>query len=435
MIETVVKQAVMKVVATFTGLGAIANVIQAIYNARSFFREQASQIQALVNAVKDSIGNIAAGQVGAATNYIESALARSLSVAINFLARQVGLGNVGQKVREIIQRVRVRVDAAVNKLIEYVAQQGNNWLAKAGRGRSNNQQPMPNNRPKPQPTTQNRPGQNNRQPAPNQRPKPQPATQNRPGQNNQKPTPKLTPAEIRQHEQMANEAVRQLENTNGRLKDYNTTRAEKIAQARRMKPNYDRRLKSPIKFNVDFEPNTANAELDGDLDFKVIIAPNTTKKSGSVPTKKRDDYLTPAKQKLGMERFTREEFQTEFGLSKTTAITYLKYWVDKNQLFKYASGGSDSFTQYSFDPNKGGDRDYLELAKQEFGMERFTRAQFEKQFNVSEATALRHLNKWIRDGQLYQYLSAIGDTLTQYTFDINQGGKRETEEGNRSKYG
>jgi hypothetical protein len=104
-------------------------------------------------------------------------------VAINFLARQVGLGNVGQKVREIIGRVRARVDAAVDKLIEHVVRQGNSWLAKAGRGRSNNQQPMPNNRPKPQPATQNRPGQNNRQPAPNPRPKPQPTTQNRPGQN------------------------------------------------------------------------------------------------------------------------------------------------------------------------------------------------------------------------------------------------------------
>ena len=43
-IETVVKQAVVKVVANFTGLGAIANVIQAIYNAIAFFIEQASQI-------------------------------------------------------------------------------------------------------------------------------------------------------------------------------------------------------------------------------------------------------------------------------------------------------------------------------------------------------------------------------------------------------
>ena len=61
-----------------------------------------------MNAVKDSIGNIAATQVGAAANYIESTWARSLSVAINFLGRQVGLGNVGQKVREIIQQVRAR---------------------------------------------------------------------------------------------------------------------------------------------------------------------------------------------------------------------------------------------------------------------------------------------------------------------------------------
>jgi hypothetical protein len=137
-IETVVKKAVAFLVKTFTGFGAIANAIEGIYNAISFLIVQASQIQALVNAVRDSIGNIAAGQIGTAATFIESALARSLSLTINFLARFVGLGNVGQKVREIIERVRVRVDAAVNKLIEYVAQQGNSWLAKGGARRSSN---------------------------------------------------------------------------------------------------------------------------------------------------------------------------------------------------------------------------------------------------------------------------------------------------------
>jgi hypothetical protein len=57
------------------------------------------------------------------------------------------LGNVGQRVREIIERVRVRVDAAVNKLVDLVVNQGNSWLAQAGGGRANNQQPKPNNRP------------------------------------------------------------------------------------------------------------------------------------------------------------------------------------------------------------------------------------------------------------------------------------------------
>jgi len=231
---------------------------------------------------------------------------------------------------------------------------------------------------------------------------------------------------------MASEAVQQLENTNGRLKDYDTTRIQKTAQAKQMKPNYDRRLKSPIKFNLYFEPNTANAELDGNLDFKVIIAPNTTKKSGSVPTKKRDDYLTSAKQKFGEERFTRKEFQTEFGLTKGRAVNYLTYWVDENQLFRSRSGGTDS--AYSFDSSKVSDSYYLDRAKKAF-KEKFTRAQYEKQFKVSAETARKRLEEWVEDGQLFRYLSAKGDPLTQYTFDPNQGGKRETEEYNRSKYG
>jgi hypothetical protein len=68
----------------------------------------------------------------------------------------VGLGNVGQKVREIIGRVQARVDVAVNKLVDLVAKQGNDWLAKAGGGRPSNaaggsgrpgsQRPVPPNR-------------------------------------------------------------------------------------------------------------------------------------------------------------------------------------------------------------------------------------------------------------------------------------------------
>jgi hypothetical protein len=88
---------------------------------------------------------------------------------------------------------------------------------------------------------------------------------------------------------MAVEAVQQLKKTNGQLKDYKTTRTEKIAQAQRMKPGYDRRLKSPIKFNVHFESNIAKDKADNDLDFKVVIAPNTTTETGSVPTKEQPE--------------------------------------------------------------------------------------------------------------------------------------------------
>jgi hypothetical protein len=124
--------------ATFTGFGAIPNAIEGIYNAISFVIVQASQIQALVNAVRDSIGNIAAGQIGTAASLIESALARSLSLTINFLAGLVGLGNVGQYVRKIIERVRDKIDVSVNKLVDLVVTQGKSWLAQGGSSRSSN---------------------------------------------------------------------------------------------------------------------------------------------------------------------------------------------------------------------------------------------------------------------------------------------------------
>ncbi len=175
-----------------------------------------------MDAVAASIGNIVAGKVSEAANYIESTLARSLSVAISFLAQIVGLGNVGQKVREIIGRVEARVDVAVNKLVDLVAKQGNEWLAKAGggrpsnaaggRGRPGSQRPVPPNRTgQPRtPVTQNpRSGQprtpvtRNPAPAPSPRPatlnpapapSPRPATRNPapgPSSNQQTPTPAL----------------------------------------------------------------------------------------------------------------------------------------------------------------------------------------------------------------------------------------------------
>jgi hypothetical protein len=196
---------------------------------------------------------------------------------------------VGQKVREIIGRVQARVDVAVNKLVDLVAKQGNDWLAKAGKGRPSNAAGGSNKPGKGRPSNaaggSNKPG--SQRPVPPNRTGQPPNRQTPP--KNSTGQPQLTPADIRKHEQMAIEAVQQLKKINGQLKDYKTTRTEKIAQAQRMKPGYDRRLKSPIKFNVHFESNIAKDKADNDLDFKVVIAPNTTTKTGSVPTKEEPD--------------------------------------------------------------------------------------------------------------------------------------------------
>jgi hypothetical protein len=70
----------------------------------------------LVNAVIDSVTSIASGNIGVAANAIENALAKGIPVAIGFLSSLLGLGNVSEKVQEIIQGVRGLVDKAINAI-------------------------------------------------------------------------------------------------------------------------------------------------------------------------------------------------------------------------------------------------------------------------------------------------------------------------------
>jgi len=173
--RSVITAAITKLISMFNPAGAIVQAVMAIYNTVMFFIERGSQIAALVQAVFSSIGNIAVGNVAGAANHVEQTMGRSLPVIISFLARIVGLGNVGQKVREIIGRVQARVDVAVNKLVDLVAKQGNDWLAKAGgggsgktrdRASSNNQQTKSNPVPNNQRTPTNRPNPQQTKPKP-----------------------------------------------------------------------------------------------------------------------------------------------------------------------------------------------------------------------------------------------------------------------------
>ena len=80
-----------------------------------FFVERASQIMDLINAIIDAIATIASGSANAAAA-IENALARSLPVAISFLASILGLGDISDKIKSILKKIQ----APINKAIEWV---------------------------------------------------------------------------------------------------------------------------------------------------------------------------------------------------------------------------------------------------------------------------------------------------------------------------
>jgi hypothetical protein len=130
--ETVVKQAVLRMLSMFNPVGAIVQAVMAIYNTVMFFIERAGQIAVLGEAVIRSVHSIATGAIGGAANWIEQALGRAVPVVIGFLARLIGLGNISGKIRETIQKIQGAVDRAIDRAIAKLLAVARRLLRKPG---------------------------------------------------------------------------------------------------------------------------------------------------------------------------------------------------------------------------------------------------------------------------------------------------------------
>jgi hypothetical protein len=71
-----------------------------------------------VNNTLDSAMNIAAGVIEPAAVILEGALKGATPAVIGFLGDQVGLGGVAEKIREIIDKLRAKVDGAILAIID-----------------------------------------------------------------------------------------------------------------------------------------------------------------------------------------------------------------------------------------------------------------------------------------------------------------------------
>lgn len=130
-VTTIVKAAITKLVTMFNPVGAIIQGIITIYNTISFFIERAKQIAALANAIFDSIINIANGNLGAAIDYVEKTMARTLPVIIGFLASLIGLGGISGQIKKIIEKIQAVIDNAINKVVSFIVDKARGLFAKA----------------------------------------------------------------------------------------------------------------------------------------------------------------------------------------------------------------------------------------------------------------------------------------------------------------
>jgi hypothetical protein len=119
-VTKIVTAAITKLVSMLNPAGAVIQAIIATYNTVAFFIERINQILDFVEAVIDSIANIAQGKIAAAANWIEKAMARSIPVLLGFLARLIGLGDVSERIKKVIGDIHAKVDKGIDKVIDWV---------------------------------------------------------------------------------------------------------------------------------------------------------------------------------------------------------------------------------------------------------------------------------------------------------------------------
>ncbi|MCM8529078.1 MAG: DUF4157 domain-containing protein, partial [Lentisphaeraceae bacterium] len=129
-ITKIVTIAIEKLATMWNPVGAVIQSIIAIYNTIMFFIERLNQILDLVEAVVNSIANIANGKLEDAANYVEQAMAKTLPVIISFLARLIGLGGISEAIKGVIKKVQDTVDKGIDKVLDWIVKQVKNLIKK-----------------------------------------------------------------------------------------------------------------------------------------------------------------------------------------------------------------------------------------------------------------------------------------------------------------
>lgn len=130
-IETVVKKAVAKVLSLLVPGGAFIQAIISIYDTIMVFIHKLAKIIQVAKAFLDSLMEIVSGAIGGAAKKVENTLAGLLTLAISFLAGFLGLGNITDKVMDIINtKVREPIDKALDKVIDWIVTMAKKLFAK-----------------------------------------------------------------------------------------------------------------------------------------------------------------------------------------------------------------------------------------------------------------------------------------------------------------
>jgi hypothetical protein len=134
--QTIVVNATVKLLSFLdpTGIMAVINSCIAIFNAVQSAIEYLRDMLEVLNSYVSTLAAVAAGNIVPGAQMLERGLASIIPIAIGFLAKQVGLGNVPEKIAELIGGLRELIDQALDWLIEQALRLGSAALNALGLG-------------------------------------------------------------------------------------------------------------------------------------------------------------------------------------------------------------------------------------------------------------------------------------------------------------
>ena len=118
--DKIIMAAIEWVVGIFVPGAGIVKAVIGIYDTVVFFIQKAKDIIEMVGRFLGSIGEIAAGNIGAAADAMEAGLARGLVLVINFLAKLLRLNGITDKIRAGIEKIRAKVDSTIEKVVKWI---------------------------------------------------------------------------------------------------------------------------------------------------------------------------------------------------------------------------------------------------------------------------------------------------------------------------
>ncbi|HEU4557927.1 MAG TPA: DUF4157 domain-containing protein [Longimicrobium sp.] len=139
--EALVRVVSVRLLAMLNPAGAIVQAIEAIYRVLAWVFQNAARIFSLVETVVNGAAQLVAGNISGMATAVEGALARLIAPVIDFLADYIGLGDLPEKIADVIRGFQGWIEGILDRVIGFLAERARALMASLGLSRPADQRP------------------------------------------------------------------------------------------------------------------------------------------------------------------------------------------------------------------------------------------------------------------------------------------------------